>query len=183
MIPTSLNIDGIMLRKLRKIDADTIAHYITPDIVRYTQNIPYPYSVDEGKKFVSKSMQDWRLGKGYVFGIVQNSELIGICSISSIDKENKHGELVYWLGKKFWGKGIMTRAAARVLRFGFEDGGLHKIMVSHFEENIASQRVIEKLGFVPEGKERDAIYRFGRWHTLYRYGLLEEEYQAKKSVT
>ncbi|MEK6901288.1 MAG: GNAT family N-acetyltransferase [Nanoarchaeota archaeon] len=179
-IPVVIPVDDFVLRKLTKKDAQAITDHINSDIVRYTQNIPFPYSVDDGKKFVLKSIKEWRKGRGYVFGIMQDNTLIGICSIDAVNKDNKQGELGYWLAKEFWGKGMMTKAASAVVRFGFEELGLHRIYVIHFEENVASRRVIEKLGFVLEGKEREAIYRFEQWHTLYKYGLLEEEWKAKR---
>ncbi len=179
-IPTVIPLSGLILRKLKRNDASSIAQYVNDsEIVKYTYNIPHPYSLKDGEEFVARSMKEWRKGTGYVFGIVLKKEVVGICSLMKVNTEHRNAELGYWLGRKFWGQGIMTTAASAVVTFGFEELKLHRILVYHLEENIASKRIIEKFGFVPEGKEREAIYRFGRWHHVCMYGLLEKEWNEK----
>ena len=56
-------------------------------------------------------------------------------------------EIGYALHPDWWGRGIMTEVVAELIRFGFEDRGLEAIWCSHYAENIASRRVIEKSGF------------------------------------
>ena len=56
-------------------------------------------------------------------------------------------ELGYWLGKPFWGQGIMPEAAREIIRHGFEDIGMTKIWVGYYEGNTKSKRVQEKVGF------------------------------------
>ncbi len=56
-------------------------------------------------------------------------------------------ELGYWLGKPFWGKGIMPEAAAELIRYGFENLGMTKIWCGYYDGNHKSKRVQEKLGF------------------------------------
>jgi len=56
-------------------------------------------------------------------------------------------ELGYWLGKPFWGRGIMPEAAAELIRHGFEDIGMTKIWCGYYDGNSKSKRVQEKLGF------------------------------------
>ena len=56
-------------------------------------------------------------------------------------------ELGYWLAKPFWGQGIMTEAAAELIRYGFEDLGMRRIWCGYYEGNTKSRRVQEKLGF------------------------------------
>lgn len=56
-------------------------------------------------------------------------------------------ELGYWLGRPYWGKGIMPEAAQAMLRYGFETMGLEAVWCSHYVWNTRSGRVIEKSGF------------------------------------
>ncbi len=147
--------------------------------MRYTQNIPYPYKKKNAVDFVRDSIKKWNQGKDYCFGLVLNKEVVGICSLVEVDKKNRSAELGYWLGRKFWGRGIMTQAAAKVIEFGFKELNLHRIQVCHMEENKASQKVILKQGFKQEGADRECRFRFGRWHKILRYSLLEKEYKEK----
>lgn len=57
-------------------------------------------------------------------------------------------ELGFWLGKKFWGQGIMSEAGAEIIRYGFENLQMNKIWCGYYDGNLKSKRVQEKLGFV-----------------------------------
>lgn len=56
-------------------------------------------------------------------------------------------ELGYWLGKPFWGQGIIPEAARELLRHAFEDLGMNRVWCGYYDGNIKSKRVQEKLGF------------------------------------
>ena len=57
-------------------------------------------------------------------------------------------ELGYWIGKPFWGQGLVPEASAELLRHAFEDLGMARIWCGHYDGNTRSRRVMEKLGFV-----------------------------------
>ena len=56
-------------------------------------------------------------------------------------------ELGYWLGKPFWGRGLMPEAAREMLRYAFEDLGMTKVWCAYYDGNVKSKRVQEKVGF------------------------------------
>ncbi len=85
-------------------------------------------------------------------------------------------ELGYWLGIPYWGKGYMTEAAFAATRFGFETLGLHKITIGHIEGNVASQRIIEKLGYRYLATHEDDVWRDGQWWNHFRYELTAAEW-------
>jgi len=176
-IPTQIPLDGFRLRKFEKNDADSIVKYINDyEIHRNTATIPFPYTPKDARQFLKDSELHWKAGTAYRFSIVMNNEVIGCCSLDNVSKKDSTAELGYWLGKPFWGKKIMTRAAQAVIQFGFTQIQLHRISVSHIEGNIASQKIIEKLGFKYEGTQREDSYREGKWFDSKCYGLLEEEF-------
>ena len=70
----------------------------------------------------------------------------------------------------------MTEAAHAVVKFGFENIGLHKITVYCFVENAASKRVIEKVGFRHVGRLEEDLWRDGRWHAQHRFELTSQEW-------
>ena len=63
------------------------------------------------------------------------------------DKEDEC-ELGYWIGKRFWGQGLIPEAAKELLRHGFEDLGMNIIWCGYYDGNAKSKRVQEKLGFL-----------------------------------
>jgi len=120
----------IDLRPFKQSDAKDIYEHINDaDVVRWTLSIPHPYSLKLGQEFIEKTQKDWRDKKGYVFALVlkETDAVIGCVGIEKIDWENKNAELGYWLGKRYWGKGIMNEALNLALRFAFEELKLHRI--------------------------------------------------------
>jgi putative acetyltransferase len=87
--------------------------------------------------------------------------------------------LGYVLSEDYWGRGLMTEAASRVIRFAFEEMSIDILSVFHYPHNMRSRRVIEKCGFVYEGTLRSAsrIYD-GTVLDGVCYSLLREEYFA-----
>jgi RimJ/RimL family protein N-acetyltransferase len=85
-------------------------------------------------------------------------------------------ELGYWIAPALHGKGLMTEAGRAVMEFAFGPLGLHKVNVSCLDENVASRRVIEKLGFRACGRSEDDVWRDGRWHAHLRYELTQLEW-------
>lgn len=85
--------------------------------------------------------------------------------------------LGYVLDESFWGKGLMTEAAKRVIKYAFEDLNLDMVSVYHYPFNIGSKKVIQKCGFHYEGTLRlaDTIYD-GSVYDLVCYSLTKEEY-------
>lgn len=173
----------ISLRKLRFSDAKDIYQNLKDKkVVRWTLSIPYPYSKDKATSFIRKTHYSLKKKKSYVFGIVLRDEntVIGIIELAKINYKDRNAEIGYWLGKRYWSKGIMTDAVKLILKFGFRKLKLHRINAALFEENIASKRVLEKSGFKLEGRIRETRFRYGKWHNELRYGILYSEYKNKR---
>ncbi len=102
--------------------------------------------------------------------------LIGSVGLE-IERKNNNAELVYWLGKDYWGQGYATEAARGVVSYGFDELKLHRIYARYFSRNLASGRVLEKLGMTHEGRLRDHLKKFGVYEDLEMAGLLEEEFR------
>ena len=80
--------------------------------------------------------------------------------------------------KDYRNVGYGTEAIEWVLDWGFKIAGLHRIAVSCFEWNGA-QRVYQRLGFMLEGRRREALWYYGGWKDLLEFGMLEEEWRRK----
>lgn len=104
----------ISLRKLRLSDAENIYRNVRDrEIVKWALNIPHPYCRNEAIKFIRKVNYEARKKKSCVFGIAlkNESKIIGVIGLSKINYKDSNAEIGYWLGKKYWGEGIMTEAA------------------------------------------------------------------------
>ncbi len=114
-----------------------------------------PYkTLDEAKKFLNW-VTSYQAENGFCrWAIVEKSsgKIIGSCGFA-----RPHGikeiELGYLLARKCWGKGFATEAAGACLQFGFEKLDFREIIALTDLENVASQRVLEKIGFLKRGIE------------------------------
>lgn len=116
----------------------------------------------------------------YELGIVPKDidRAIGVCSLCRVSREHLSAELVYWIGKPYWGQGYITEAARKVLEFGFMYLGLERICVGCFTRNKVSARVIEKLGFTYEGLARGEYKKDNERFDALHFGMLREDYPA-----
>ena len=96
----------------------------------------------------------------------------------TIDNTIQSCEIRYSLGSKFWGKNIITEAVTAVLDFLFHEIGFNRITASYNEENIASGKVMKKVGMSYEGTCRDATLRKdGTFGNLKLYAILKNDWK------
>lgn len=170
--------EKIKIRKLKLSDAEDIYRNIKDtEATRWLEPNIQHYSKNDAVKFVRTTHRDIRNKKCYAFGIALklDNKIIGCIGLSSISWKNKNSEVGYWLGKKYWGEGFGREAIKLVVKFGFEQLKLHRIYGIISEENIASQKVLEKCEFELEGKLKDEFYYGKQWHNGLIYGLLNKK--------
>lgn len=131
----------LILRPLDQRDARTIALLAGDiDVARMTGRIPHPYSDQLAEQWMT-GLADGEFVRGIEFG----KKLAGVCGFTPLDTTT--AEIGYWVGKPWWGRGIATEAASRLIAYCFEVRGFSQITCCHFLDNVASARVIGKLGF------------------------------------
>ena len=149
----SLPTARLILRALRPDDLDDLfADASDPEIDRYTPWTRYQ-SVAEAQTDLDNYIADYeRHGLG-VWGIEQRDEqrLIGIINISPPHPHDRRSEMGFTIARSHWGKGYATEAAQAVLHFGFEKLQLVRIEAVCLPENVASARVLLKIGMQYEG--------------------------------
>ncbi len=152
------------------------------DIVRYTVNIPYPYSLKDAQTFIRKTQYKLRKKSSYSFFIVNNKDkqLIGGIGFRYDDKKNRNGELGCWINKSFWGRGYAKEATDLILDFVFKKLKAHRVYAFVLHPNKASMRVLEKCGFKHEGIQRQTILKDNCWLDSHTFAILESEYKLIK---
>ncbi|MFG0248305.1 MAG: GNAT family N-acetyltransferase [Phycisphaeraceae bacterium JB051] len=114
-----------------------------------------------------------------IFGIYLKSQkrIIGTVGVHRIDAVSRRGVIGILIGEKdAQNAGYGTQAMQLILRYGFREMNLHRILLHVLGSNDRAIHVYEKVGFVREGTLRDHIWRHGRWHDVYVYGMLESEW-------
>jgi RimJ/RimL family protein N-acetyltransferase len=116
----------------------------------------------------------------YIFCIESkfDRQFIGLIALN-LGKENyKSGEVWYKTNPVYWGNGYTTEALIKVMEFGFNELGLHRIEAGCAVDNIASIRVLEKVGMTREGMKRQNLPIRGEWKDNYFYAILDEEFNT-----
>lgn len=91
------------------------------------------------------------------------------------------GELGYAIRRDEWGKGYATEATTLMLDFGFRTLRLHRIQAACGPDNRASQRLLARMNFTPEGRIRDHVFTNGAWRDSLLYSILDHEWRAEHS--
>jgi RimJ/RimL family protein N-acetyltransferase len=173
----------LILRQLQLDDAPIIEQLAGKyEVAKTTLSIPHPYPKGSGKDFITSVLLAESQGKMVMFAIVSKEigQLIGVMNIS-VRLDHQRGELAYWLGRPYWGKGFGTEAATAVLQYGFEQLNLNKIFAAAFFENPGSWRIMEKIGMREEGVLKQHVMKWGQSVDLVYYGLLRQEYMERLS--
>lgn len=113
------------------------------------------------------------------FVIFENGKAVGRIGINRIVKENRIGEIGYWIIKSAEGKGIITECSKAMLDYGFSSLGLNRIEIKCATENLKSARVPEKLNFTKEGVLRQAECLNGKFVDLYLFSCLKNEWKEQ----
>jgi RimJ/RimL family protein N-acetyltransferase len=100
----------------------------------------------------------------------ETDALIGHCGLRYLE-DTSDVELLYGLGRRFWGRGVATEAGRASLGYGFEQAGLSRIVALAKPENAASRRVMEKLGMTFEGE----AHHFGL--VAVRYAISRDQFR------
>ena len=169
----------LLLRKLLASDAERIEKLAGDyDVAKTTLNIPHPYPEGSAKEFIETRLRAEEKKIIAAFAVVEKESqlFIGLINLNLSTPHNR-GELAYWIGKDYWGKGYGTEAARALIDHGFNLLHLNRIYAAAFISNPGSWRVMEKAGLTYEGTLRQHVARLGAFHDLVYYGLLKEEYE------
>ena len=120
--------------------------------------------------------RDARRGLCFPFGIFFDDALVGQLTVGGITRGSlQSAHLGYWVDQRVAGRGIMPTAVALATDHAFMTGGLHRIEVNIRPENVASRRVMEKLGFREEGLRPAFLHIAGEWRDHLTFALTREE--------
>ncbi|MFN6465876.1 MAG: GNAT family N-acetyltransferase [Nostoc sp. DedVER02] len=109
----------------------------------------------------------------------EENRLIGNCGIRVNDPEMREANIGYELNTQYWRQGYATEAAQAILKFGFEELRMHRIWSWCVADNLASVKVLEKIGMRREGHLLEKELIKDRWHDNFIYAILEREWKAK----
>lgn len=151
------------------------------DIMQFDQpGFLYPISYDEAASWHEK-INSYNNSHSFIIKDKKSDEAIGICAFMNMDYKNRNVELSIVLGeKKFWGKGYGKQVMDLMIKLGFEEFNMHKLILRVMSFNDRAIRLYEKLGFEKEGTLKETIYRNGKYFDTIYFGLLKNNERLNK---
>ena len=138
-----------------------------------------PVDIDETRTTIAPWVEANRQEdiRNYTFVIenISSQEFIGLLGLKLGNPKYRRGELWYKLHKDHWRKGYATEALKAVILFGFETLNLHRMQAGCAVNNVASIKVLEKVGMVREGRGRQVLPLKTGWSDNFEYSILETD--------
>lgn len=150
-----------LVRPARQTDAVSLAKHADDFEIwlNLRDAFPHPYALVDAESWINHIMdQDPTI----TFIIEADGQAGGVIGLTlNTDVERCSAEIGYWVGRAFWGRGIVTEAVRAVSRYGLESLGLQRVYALPFARNAASRRVLAKAGFTQEGVLRKSAIKNG----------------------
>ena len=144
----------------------------------------YPDPVEDRRAFAARGgarERERQLGSGYGFGVFVDGRFAGEMNLSGIQRGPfQNGFVGYWIDERVAGQGYTPESAAVLMRFAFEEIGLHRIQVCIIPRNDASRRVAAKLGLREEGVAVRFLEINGIWEDHICYAITAEEWWDRR---
>lgn len=164
---------------------DFVEYRSDPAIAKY-QGWDAPYSMEKAIQFIKemKATRPGIPGKWYQIAIeLKEGEghLIGDCAFRIFAEDAQQAEIGFTLSRMYQGKGYATEAVTRLVDYLFGELRLHRIHATCDVENLASRKLLEKIGMRQEAHFVENIWFKGKWGSEYVYGLLQHEWMRSSS--
>jgi len=180
----TLETDRLTLRPFEQEDAHRIRDLANDKQLASILGLPYPYTLQHAQEWFAIQPDQIENGTEYPLAIVSKEvyEIIGTITLR-IDKTNHKGELGYWIGREFWGRGFATESINSLIEYGFNYLNLNKIWAAVVASNMSSSRVLERNGLQQEGVLRKDRLLHNEYVDIHVFGLLKEEFNSEKQNT
>lgn len=152
-----LETERLVLREWEERDAQSLYEYAKDPDVGPIAGWPAHTSIDESRQVISSVFS---ATETYAVCLKENIKAIGcialkLVGVTDMTEKEDECELGYWIGKPFWGQGLIPEAAKELLRHAFEDLGMTAVWCGYYDGNEKSKRVQQKCGFVYQFTSND----------------------------
>lgn len=172
----TIEVDGQIVLKRFSHDADQAKY---DAIIRNREHLlpwlPWAHFYKEFKEmpeFTESQIKCFDEGTAFGYDIFYEGKFAGSADYIHFSEADKSIEIGYWLDKDYTGKGIVTRAVAKMVEYAFAELGMHRVVIQAASKNKASCRVAERLDFVHEGTQRESQYLDGEYYDTEIYSKL-----------
>ena len=168
----------VKLRRLHQKDAPVLATLANNKNVwdNLRDLMPHPYAEKDAIDFIEMVDKE---DPHCTFALEFENELCGVIGLMlQKDVYRFSGEIGYWIGEPYWGRGIASHGIKMILEYGFTQLNLSRIFAGAYEYNMGSMRVLEKNGFEKEGVLKKAVFKNGEFYDEHRFGILNPNFKT-----
>lgn len=179
-MPTTLTDDIVLLRPLEQADRDAVYAAVVESIAEISPWLPWchpAYAPNETAAFIESTVQAWASQAHFTFGIFDAASggYCGNIGLNRIERQNRYGNIGYWVRTSCTRRGFASRSVRLVARFAFETVGLTRVEIAARPENFASRRVAEKAGATLETIARNRIVMRGVPYPAVLYSMVPQD--------
>lgn len=170
--------ERLILRRMMATDAGDMYEYACQkEVTEYLTWFPHPDPVYT-RDYLEYLGTRYRVGDFFDWAITlkESGKMIGTCGFTSFDYANDSAEMGYVLNPEYRGRGIVPEALQAIMKFGFDNLGLHRAEAKFIEGNDASRRVMEKVGMSFEGIRREGMLIKGKYKNIGVCAVLRDEF-------
>ncbi|MEQ7125723.1 GNAT family protein [Actinopolymorpha sp. B11F2] len=141
-----------------------------------------PSTEEETKAFVKAAVQAWEQSPQvrYVHAVEVDGVVVGNGELKILHRTHRQGEISYIVHPRMWGRGVGTAAGRELLRIGFEELDLHRIVGTCDPRNLGSAAVLRKLGMTYEGHLRHTQLIRDGWRDSLAFSILDDEWRLAR---
>ena len=168
----------VTLRELRLSDgASLLSMLTTAEVARFIS--PPPATLDGFERFIAWTHRERAAGRYVCFGIVPDGfeQAIGIIQVRTLGAAFDIAEWGFAVGSAFWGTGVFQSSAREVLRFAFEEVGVHRLEARSAVANGRGNGALQKLGATREGVLRKSFLRDGLYHDQVIWSICRDDWR------
>jgi ribosomal-protein-serine acetyltransferase len=173
--------DGCQLRLLEESDADELFALIDIGRAHLSRWLPWAAAQDlEGTlEFIRLTRRQLADNTGFTVAIVCDGAVAGVVGLEPLDWTHRSTSIGYWLGERYQGRGMMTRAVRAVVEHAVSVWKLNRIEIRAAVGNARSRAIPQRLGFREEGTRREAERVGDAYLDIVVYSMLGSEWRSK----
>ena len=172
--------DRLILRPWQASDAESLYRYASDPDIGPIAGWPPHTSVGNSLEIIRTV---FAAPEVYAVVLKNINEPVGSCgimfsnSLHSADMTQDEAEIGYWIGKPYWGQGLIPEAVEALLSRCFNELGLDAVWCGHYDGNVKSKRVIEKCGFKYHHTNHETVSPLGDKRTEHFYRMTKDDYK------
>ena len=183
MIKSTLYTERLQFELITDSDLEFIHDLLSKEETDRYNALGIPKSAEETATWITpwikENQQNPIANHTWLIQDLTTSENIGLFGLKRSNNKYRRGEVWYKIHPDQWNKGYATESLKCVLDFSFETCKLHRIQAGCAVDNLASIRVLEKVGMIKEGRGREILPLKSGWSDNFEFSILESDKRIK----